>query len=171
MKLSFYPLTTATLFMATMGVIADNTYNSPPPADSSLSLLTSPNGEHGVVIEDYLDSSHRKANSTNIETHCSSSIALQVQLSNGTLTDNEGRIGCIDSKNEFQFDGPPSRSGYACASGWAVDDGMILYLGQYDNFYRCGSGDSVKMYYHSIDGVDDGCSEIQIRLVGLTGDC
>ncbi|GME81346.1 unnamed protein product [Ambrosiozyma monospora] len=170
MKLSFVAAAT-TLFLSTMGVMADDTYTAPSPADSSLGLSSSLDGTYGVVIEDYTESYYRKAKRdtiSNLETHCSSDGALEVTLSDGVLTDANGRIGSIVSNNQFQFDGPPPQSDYIYAAGWAVDDDGILYLGEYDDFYKCLSGDFYNLYYQSID--NEACTEVQIKLVSLT-DC
>lgn len=76
---------------------------------------------------------------------CKASDSLTVSLSNGVLTDNQGRTGYIAANYQFQFDGPP-QAGAIYTAGWSVCGNGSLALGGSAVFYQCLSGNFYNLY-------------------------
>ncbi|KAF2766042.1 hypothetical protein EJ03DRAFT_318305 [Teratosphaeria nubilosa] len=86
---------------------------------------------------------------------------LVISLSNGVLTDSEGRTGYIASNNQFQFDDPP-QAGAIYTSGWSACSNGTLALGDSAIFYQCLSGTFYNLYDES---TGDQCSQIYIDIL------
>lgn len=111
--------------------------------------------------------------STEVDTgmvSCLTPSSLQLHLSNGTLTDAQGRTGYIASNYQFQFDKPPQSEALYTA-GWAVCGGhnanLTLSLGGSAVFWQCLSGDFYNLYDRYWAGQ---CSPVTLRVVELV-DC
>lgn len=74
--------------------------------------------------------------------------ALELTLTNGILTDNDGRTGYIASNDQFQFDKPP-QAGAIYTAGWSVCANGTLALGGSAIFYECLSGTFYNLYDES----------------------
>ncbi|KAH9825784.1 protein containing internal repeats (PIR) [Teratosphaeria destructans] len=86
---------------------------------------------------------------------------LVITLSNGVLTDSEGRTGYIASNNQFQFDGPP-QAGAIYTSGWSACSNGTLALGDSAIFYQCLSGTFYNLYDES---TGEQCTPIYIDIL------
>jgi len=93
---------------------------------------------------------------------CSASGTLIATLTDGVLTDSEGRIGGIVSNGQFQFDGPPSQAGTIYNKGWSVCGNGSLALGDSAVFYQCLSGDFYNLYDVSTGAQ---CSEVLVDVL------
>lgn len=87
---------------------------------------------------------------------------LTMTLSNGVLTDDEGRTGYIAANNQFQFD-KPAQTGAIYTSGWSVCSNGTLALGNSAVFYQCLSGTFYNLYDES---TGNQCSQIYIDVIG-----
>lgn len=87
---------------------------------------------------------------------------LTMTLSNGVLTDDEGRTGYIAANNQFQFD-KPAQTGAIYTSGWSVCSNGTLALGDSAVFYQCLSGTFYNLYDES---TGNQCSQIYIDVIG-----
>ncbi|WYZ41176.1 hypothetical protein EsH8_V_000071 [Colletotrichum jinshuiense] len=114
------------------GVLAPK--ESPPP-----SCQTSYNGNFGLTVVELGKRSLDKRGS------CTGQGSLDLTLSNGVLTDSQGRIGSIVANFQFQFDGPP-QAGVIYTSGFSVCNNGSLALGGSTTFYRCLSGNFYNLY-------------------------
>ncbi|KXL46590.1 hypothetical protein M433DRAFT_87970, partial [Acidomyces richmondensis BFW] len=89
-------------------------------------------------------------------------ITLVMTLSNGILTDSEGRTGYIASNYQFQFDKPP-QAGAIYTAGWSVCSNGSLTLGDDSVFYECLSGTFYNLYDKDWAAQ---CSPIYIEVIG-----
>ena len=76
---------------------------------------------------------------------CKTDSSLQITLSNGILTDSEGRTGYIASNYQFQFDKPP-QAGAIYTAGFSVCANGSLALGSSNVFWQCLSGTFYNLY-------------------------
>ncbi|ETN44876.1 uncharacterized protein HMPREF1541_09751 [Cyphellophora europaea CBS 101466] len=97
---------------------------------------------------------------------CLTDSSLQLQLSDGILTDAYARTGYIASNYQFQFDAPPQAEALF-TSGWSVCGNGSLALGGSTVFWQCLSGDFYNLYDRWWASQ---CSEVVIRVVELV-DC
>jgi len=70
---------------------------------------------------------------------------LTVTLTNGVLTDAEGRTGYIAANYQFQFDSPP-QTGAIYTGGFSIFPNTSLALGSSAVFYECASGGFSNLY-------------------------
>jgi len=70
---------------------------------------------------------------------------LTVTLTNGVLTDAEGRTGYIAANFQFQFDSPP-QTGAIYTGGFSVFPNTSLALGSSAVFWECASGGFSNLY-------------------------
>jgi hypothetical protein len=94
-------------------------------------------------------------------TACGSGSQLLVTLSNGVLTDAQGRTGYIASNYQFQFDAPPQH-GTLVDSGFSVCRNGTLALGDSTLFYQCTSGAFYNLYDRSWA---DQCSPVNLQVM------
>ncbi|RDL41679.1 uncharacterized protein BP5553_01658 [Venustampulla echinocandica] len=78
-------------------------------------------------------------------TDCSVEGTLTVELSDGKLTDSQGRTGYIAANNQFQFDNPPQPDALA-TDGWSVCKNQTLELKGSPDFFQCDSGGFFNIY-------------------------
>jgi len=71
--------------------------------------------------------------------------SLVITLTDGKLTDQNGRIGYIASNYQFQFDAPP-QAGAIYTDGFSVGSNSSLALGSSAIFYQCLSGEFYNLY-------------------------
>ncbi|KAI5958087.1 hypothetical protein KGF57_002895 [Candida theae] len=81
---------------------------------------------------------------------CYTNATLRMTLRDSILRDSDGRIGCIVSGHQFQFDGPTPQHGAVFAAGWSVTKDGQLALGNSTKFYQCASGHFYNLYDQSI---------------------
>ena len=70
---------------------------------------------------------------------------MVVQLTDGVLTDDQGRTGYIASNYQFQFDNPP-QSGALYTAGFSACGNGSLALGSSATFWQCASGTFYNLY-------------------------
>lgn len=90
---------------------------------------------------------------------------LTVSLSNGVLTDSDGRTGYIAANSQFQFD-KPAQTGAIYTAGWSVCGNGSLAIGGTAVFQGCLSGTFYNLYLHN-DAAQ--CSPIYIVATGGSG--
>ncbi|GAB7350198.1 hypothetical protein MBLNU459_g0858t1 [Dothideomycetes sp. NU459] len=88
--------------------------------------------------------------------------ALTATLSNGVLTDDEGRTGEIVANYQFQFD-PVIQAGAIYTGGWSVCSNGTLALGSSAVFYQCLSGTFYNLYDESTGAQ---CNPVFINVIG-----
>jgi hypothetical protein len=76
---------------------------------------------------------------------CRTDSSLEMSLSNGILTDSDGRTGYIASNYQFQFDKPP-QAGAIFTAGFSVCANGSLALGGSNVFWQCRSGNFYNLY-------------------------
>ncbi|KAI0477915.1 hypothetical protein GGR56DRAFT_639350 [Xylariaceae sp. FL0804] len=76
---------------------------------------------------------------------CGSEGTLVLALSDGQLTDAQGRTGYIAANNQFQFD-EPAQTGAIFNAGFSVCSDSELALGSSKTWYECKSGDFYNLY-------------------------
>ncbi|KAK0710115.1 hypothetical protein B0T26DRAFT_432848 [Lasiosphaeria miniovina] len=76
---------------------------------------------------------------------CSGDGILVAGLSDGVISDAQGRIGYIASNYQFQFDGPP-QAGAIYTAGFSKCGNGTLALGGSTSFYQCASGNFYNLY-------------------------
>ena len=76
---------------------------------------------------------------------CRTNSSLEVSLSNGILTDSDGRTGYIAANYQFQFDKPP-QAGAIYTAGFSVCANGSLALGGSNVFWQCLSGNFYNLY-------------------------
>jgi len=76
---------------------------------------------------------------------CATNSTLALTLSNGVLTDSEGRTGYIAANYQFQFD-KPAQTGAIYTAGFSVCSNGSLSLGGSAVFYQCLSGSFYNLY-------------------------
>jgi len=89
---------------------------------------------------------------------------LTISLSNGVLTDSEGRTGYIASNYQFQFDNPP-QAGAIYTAGFSICSNGSLAIGGSAMFYKCLSGTFYNLYEQS-SGAQ--CSPVYIIAAGAS---
>ncbi|KAF2724083.1 putative cell wall manno protein PIR3, partial [Polychaeton citri CBS 116435] len=90
---------------------------------------------------------------------------LTITLSDGVLTDQDGRTGYIAANDQFQFDGPP-QTGAKYTAGFALCSNNSLTLGDDAIFYGCLSG----TFYNLYDENDSAqCTPIYIQAIPYGG--
>ena len=70
---------------------------------------------------------------------------LEMNLSNGILTDAMDRTGYIASNDQFQFDEPP-QAGAIYTAGFSICDNQSLAMGSSTVWYQCLSGNFYNVY-------------------------
>lgn len=85
-----------------------------------------------------------------------------VTLSDGVLTDADGRIGEIAADRQFQFDAPPGQPGAIYTDGWSVCAGGALALQGSTAFFQCLSGSFYNLYDQRVGGQ---CQQVQLSAV------
>jgi len=88
--------------------------------------------------------------------------AAVLKLSNGILTDAQGRIGSIVANGQFQFDGPPAQAGAEYTAGWSVCPDNKIALGSQTTFYKCLTSNYYNIYDKSIGGQ---CSPVYMEAI------
>jgi len=86
---------------------------------------------------------------------------LTISLTNGVMTDQDGRTGYIAANDQFQFDNPP-QAGAIYTAGWSVCANDSVALGSSAIFYQCLSGSFYNLYDVSQGGQ---CSPIYIEAI------
>ena len=76
---------------------------------------------------------------------CKTPSSLEMSLSNGILTDSNGRTGYIAANYQFQFDKPP-QAGAIYTAGFSVCANGSLALGGSNVWWQCLSGDFYNLY-------------------------
>lgn len=76
---------------------------------------------------------------------CANDGNLQVRLTDGVLTDDQGRTGYIASNFQFQFDNPP-QAGALYTAGFSQCGNGTLALGSTTVFWQCASGTFFNLY-------------------------
>jgi hypothetical protein len=76
---------------------------------------------------------------------CRTNSSLEMSLSNGILTDSDGRTGYIAANYQFQFDKPP-QAGAIFTAGFSVCANGSLALGGSNVFWQCLSGNFYNLY-------------------------
>jgi hypothetical protein len=76
---------------------------------------------------------------------CGTPGALVISLSNGVLTDSQGRTGYIAANYQYQFDKPP-QAGALYTAGFSACSNGSLALGDSAVFYQCLSGNFYNLY-------------------------
>jgi len=94
---------------------------------------------------------------------CTTSSTLTLTLTNGILTDKNGRTGYIASNRQFQFDDPP-QAGALFTAGWSVGPDGTLALGPSTEFWQCLSGDFFNLYDQDIAAQ---CNQVTINTLML----
>lgn len=111
--------------------------------------------------------------SATIGSICVDDNSLRIALKNGTIVDEQGRIGSIVANHQFQFDGPPPQAGTIYAGNWNLYnyDGSghyLLSLGSQFIFYACSGGDFNNLYDVAIT---DQCFPVIFRAYAVNGNC
>jgi len=88
--------------------------------------------------------------------------AAVLKLSNGILTDAQGRIGSIVANGQFQFDGPPAQAGAEYTAGWSVCPDNKIAIGDQTVFYKCLTSNYYNIYDKSIGGQ---CSPVYMEAI------
>jgi len=112
-----------------------------PSAPSPAGCSQSYNGEFQITIVNASSVAKREISSRQASSTCGQSGFLTAKLSNGELTDAQGRIGSIVANYQFQFDGPPAQAGALYTAGFSVCSNGSLALGGSTVFYSCQSGE------------------------------
>ncbi|KAF2260375.1 hypothetical protein CC78DRAFT_448795, partial [Lojkania enalia] len=73
-----------------------------------------------------------------------------LNLQDGVLRDDSGRIGSIVANYQFQFDGPPPQAGAIYTGGFSVCANNSLALGGSTVWYRCTSGNFMNIYDRNV---------------------
>ncbi|OAA61786.1 covalently-linked cell wall protein [Niveomyces insectorum RCEF 264] len=89
---------------------------------------------------------------------CDTDGLLQMKLSNGILTDSQGRTGYIASNHQFQFDNPP-QAGAIYTAGFSLCGNDSLALGASTTWWQCQSGNFWNLYDKNWA---DQCEPVQI---------
>jgi hypothetical protein len=76
---------------------------------------------------------------------CRTPSSLEMSLSNGILTDSNGRTGYIAANYQFQFDKPP-QAGAIYTAGFSVCANGSLALGGSNVWWQCLSGNFYNLY-------------------------
>ena len=95
---------------------------------------------------------------------CYTDSSLRMKLEDSILRDSKGRIGCIVSNHQFQFDGPVPQHGAIYAAGWSVTMDGKLALGDCTKFYQCATGEFYKLYNQQIGPQ---CQPVTLEIVEL----
>ncbi|KAH8660964.1 hypothetical protein BGZ60DRAFT_471778 [Tricladium varicosporioides] len=112
---------------------------SPPPGCS-----TSYSKGFQIQAVNFTASAKRDLDSR--QTSCGAQGTLTIRsLTNGVLTDSQGRTGYIASNYQFQFDAPP-QAGSIYTSGFSACNNGSLALGGSAVFYQCYSGGFYNLY-------------------------
>jgi len=111
-----------------------------PSAASPAGCSQNYDGEFQITIVNASSVAKREISSRQSST-CGQSGFLTAKLSNGELTDAQGRIGSIVANYQFQFDGPPAQAGALYTAGFSVCSNGSLALGGSAVFYSCQSGE------------------------------
>jgi hypothetical protein len=121
------------------GVTADIPAPGYPPAGAA----TSYSGPFEVTI---VSAASTKRDLTERQAvNCGQPGYLTVTLTNGVLTDAEGRTGYIAANYQFQFDSPP-QTGAIYTGGFSIFPNTSLALGSSAVFYECASGGFSNLY-------------------------
>jgi hypothetical protein len=121
------------------GVTADIPAPGYPPAGAA----TSYSGPFEVTI---VSAASTKRDLTERQAvNCGQPGYLTVTLTNGVLTDAEGRTGYIAANYQFQFDSPP-QTGAIYTGGFSIFPNTSLALGSSAVFFECASGGFSNLY-------------------------
>jgi len=153
MRYSLAPLALAALAVAKPvpgGVSSAVAPSSSPPAGCS----TSYSGTFEIQVVNVTSSSKRAVQKRDT--------ALLISLSNGVLTDADGRTGYIAANQQFQFDDPP-QAGAIYTSGFSVCSNGSLAIGGDAVWYQCLSGTFYNLYDASTGAQ---CSQVYIDVIG-----
>ncbi|CCH63127.1 hypothetical protein TBLA_0J01310 [Henningerozyma blattae CBS 6284] len=138
---------------------SNGTKNTAAPAVSGSSTKASGSSTASTSAPQASDDSFFQA------TACKNNGTLTMNLKNGILTDEKGRIGSIVANRQFQFDGPPPQAGAIYAAGWSITPQGNLALGDSDVFYQCLSGNFYNIYDEN-QGAQ--CQKVYLQAVELT---
>jgi hypothetical protein len=124
---------------APQGVTQDIPAPGYPPAGAAVSY----SGPFEVTIVSA--ASTKRDLSARQAVNCGQPGYLTVTLTNGVLTDAEGRTGYIAANYQFQFDSPP-QTGAIYTGGFSVFPNTSLALGSSAVFWECLSGGFSNLY-------------------------
>ncbi|KAH6674686.1 putative cell wall manno protein PIR3, partial [Halenospora varia] len=150
----------AVAYAAPQGVTQSIAPQVSPPAGCS----TSYSGEFQIQVVNFTASAKRDLASR--QTSCGASGTLTIRsLTNGALTDSQGRTGYIAANYQFQFDAPP-QTGAIYTSGFSACNNGSLALGGSAVFYQCYSSGFYNLYdrYWAAQ-----CSPILLEILPCSG--
>ncbi|KAK0510600.1 hypothetical protein JMJ35_007032 [Cladonia borealis] len=129
--------------VALLAFVAAASAQSPPGCVSSQS------GTFQISPVNITSSSKRDLNIFKRQSEQACDSTPIITLSNGKLTDQDGRTGEIVSNEQFQFDNP-TQSGALFTSGWSICSNGTLSIGGSSVFYSCNSGSFNNLYHESV---------------------